>query len=366
MFFSFWLLSVLACDKRWNGIYYMVSKASPVVEFFPHNASNKETIMAEKLDGIDVFVQAVEAGSFSLAATRLHLTRSAVAKIIARLEQRLGTRLFHRTTRSQSLTEDGQAYYEHCLRALAELDAGEAALDSGRREPAGRLKVSAPVLFGRHCAAPLLIELTKRYPRLDVDISFSDRVVDLVDEGFDLTIRIGPLQDSTTLQSRRIGVQRMAVCASPAYLATQGRPASIDDIASHAGVVYGRGGVRKSWVLRGKDGKPQQVLPQSRITLDDLQAIADAAAAGHGLAWLPCWLATPYVQSKRLELVVDCTHMMAAEIYAVWPQTRYLPAKTRVAIDMLAAEIPLLMEDPAHFHAVAAREEEAAAMAETA
>lgn len=301
--------------------------------------------MGEKLNGIDVFVQAVEAGSFSMAAERLHLTRSAVAKIIARLEQRLGTRLFHRTTRAQSLTEDGQAYYEHCLRALAELDAGEAALDSGRREPAGRLKVSAPVLFGRHCVAPLLLELTKLHPRLDIDISFSDRVVDLVDEGFDLAIRVGALADSTTLQARQIGLQRMMVCASPAYLAAHGKPQRVADIASHAGVVYGRSGMRKAWVLRDEAGEAQEVLPASRIVLDDMEAIADAAAAGMGLAWLPCWLATPYVHSGRLEMVVDCTRMLSTPIHAVWPQSRYLPARTRAAIDLLVEETQLRMED---------------------
>lgn len=302
--------------------------------------------MGEKLNGIDVFVQAVEAGSFSMAAERLHLTRSAVAKIIARLEQRLGARLFHRTTRSQSLTEDGQAYYEHCLRALAELDAGEAALDSGRREPTGRLRVSAPVLFGRHCVAPLLLELTKRHPRLDLDMSFSDRVVDVVNEGFDLAIRVGPLSDSTTLQSRPIAVQRMAVCASPAYLAAHGRPQRVQDLASHTGIVYGRNGMRKAWVLRNEEGKTQEVLPSSRIVLDDMEAIADATAAGMGLAWLPCWLAMPYVRSGRLEMVVDCDRLLSAKIHVVWPQTRYLPAKVRAAIDLLVEETQRRIDDP--------------------
>jgi len=120
--------------------------------------------MSERLAGIDAFVQAVDAGSFALAAERMHLTRSAVGKSIARLEQRLGVRLFHRTTRQQSLTEAGQAYYERCTRALAELAEGEAALDSGQRELSGRLRVSAPVLFGRHCVAPVLLQLARAHP----------------------------------------------------------------------------------------------------------------------------------------------------------------------------------------------------------
>src|SRR5262249_22818153 len=153
----------------------------------------------ERLTGIAAFVQAVEAGSFAVAAGRMGLTRSAVGKSIARLEQRLGVRLFHRTTRRQSLTEDGQAYYERCVRALAEIDAAEAALDSGRRAPAGCLRVTAPVLFGRYCVAPVLLELARRYSGLAIEMSFSDRVVDLLEEGFDLAIRVGTLSDSTSL-----------------------------------------------------------------------------------------------------------------------------------------------------------------------
>ena len=149
----------------------------------------------DRLGGIEVFVQAAEAGSFALAADRLNLTRSAVGKSIARLEARLGARLFHRTTRQQSLTDAGQAYYDRCVRALAELHDAEAELDSGRRSPQGRLRVSAPLVFGRHCVAPVLRELALQYPQLQIDISFNDRVVDLIEEGYDLGIRIGPLPD---------------------------------------------------------------------------------------------------------------------------------------------------------------------------
>lgn len=296
--------------------------------------------MSDKLDGIDVFVQAVEAGSFSAAAMRLHLRRSAVAKTIARLEQRIGARLFHRTTRAQSLSEDGQAFYEHCVRALAELEAGEAVLDSGRREPAGRLRVSAPVLFGRNCVAPVLLPLMAAYPRLQLEMSFNDRVVDLVDEGFDLAIRIGSLADSSALQSRRIGVQHMAICASPAYLAAHGHPRNAEELTGHMGIVYGRAGMRKPWVLYGNDGEPRQVMPESRVVLDDLQVIAEAVIAGMGLAWMPCWMIGPYLRRGELQLVIDGAGAVATEIHAVWPHTRYLPAKTRVAIDALVAQTP--------------------------
>ncbi|MCW7538440.1 LysR family transcriptional regulator [Aquabacterium sp. A7-Y] len=299
--------------------------------------------MNDRLSGIDVFVQAVEAGSFSLAAERLLLTRSAVAKTIARLEQRLGTRLFHRTTRSQSLTDDGQAFFERCVRALGELEAGEAELDSGRREPSGRLRVSAPVVFGRHCVAPLLLQLAARHPRLDIEMHFSDRVVDLVDDGYDLAVRIGPLPDSSSLAARRLGQQRMGICAAPSYLARHGRPANFDELSHHTGILYHRADGDKPWRVQHEDGQTREVRVQGRVRLDDLQAIADAAVAGVGLAWLPCWLMAPHLGSGALELVFSSRRVASVDIQAVWPQSRYLTAKTRVAIDTLVEGIPALL-----------------------
>ena len=140
--------------------------------------------MTDRLKGISVFVTAVEAGSFSLAASRLHLSRSAVGKTIARLEQRLAVRLFHRTTRSQSLTDDGALFYERCLRALEEIRSAETLLESGKQQVSGRLRVSMPVLFGRMCIAPLLTGLAREHPGLELELSFNDRIVDLIEDGF--------------------------------------------------------------------------------------------------------------------------------------------------------------------------------------
>lgn len=297
----------------------------------------------DRLTGIDTFVQAVDSGSFALAAERLGLTRSAVGKTIARLERRLGARLFQRTTRQQSLTEDGQAYYERCVRALAELDAAEAAFESGRREPAGRLRVSAPLLFGRQCVAPILTSLASAHMRLQVEMSFSDRVVDLVEEGFDLAVRIGPLRDSATLAARRLGSQAMGICASPAYLAERGMPRTVDDFQHHAAIVYGLNGSSAQWRVRDADGQLREPVIASRLRFDDVQAIADAAVAGHGLAWLPCWLIGPRLRSGELTLVTGSQNTVASEVHAVWPQSRYLPSKTRTAIDALVENVSRLL-----------------------
>ena len=298
--------------------------------------------MRDRLSGIPEFVQVVESGSFATAAERLSLTRSAVGKSIARLEQRLGTRLFHRTTRQQSLTEEGQAFYDRCVRALSEIGEGEAQLSAGRREPSGVLRVSVPVLFGRHCVAPILWRLAQGHPRLNVEISFSDRVVDLLEEGFDLAVRIGSLANSSSLTSRRLGAQNMAICASPAYLKRHGTPKTVADLADHTGIVYGRGSSARRWRVNA-GSKMQEGRIESRLRFDDLQAIADAAIEGVGLAWLPCWMVARYVREGQLKLLLKSDPSLAGVIHAVWPKTPYPPSKTRVAIDSLVAEVPGLI-----------------------
>jgi len=296
--------------------------------------------MREALAGIDVFVAAVETGSFSAAAAQLHLSRSAVAKSVARLEGRLGVRLFHRTTRSQALTEDGQTYYERCLGALEEIRAGEATLDSGRQEAAGRIRVSVPVLFGRRCVAPVLTRLAARHPKLQVDLAFSDRVVDLIEDGFDLAIRNGPLGDAAGLMARRVAQQRMTVCGAPAYLAARGTPRTLDDLMRHDAVTYGRAGVSKPWLFPAEAAAPRAITPPSRMRFDDLEAIADAAVAGHGLAWLPCWLIRDRVHAGALAPVLTDQPQQVFESHALWPQSPRLPLRVRLAIDALAAELP--------------------------
>lgn len=309
--------------------------------------------MKDNLDGVATFVQVVEAGSFALAAERMNLTRSAVGKAVSRLEARLGARLLHRSTRSQSLTTEGQSYYEGCVRALAELDNAEAALDHSGIEPSGRLRVSVPEAFGHLCVAPVLLDLARQYPRLQIDISFTDRVTDLLEEGIDLAVRIGELRDSTTLAARHLGTQHVVIGASPAYLARHGTPASLDDLADHVGIAYSCGGnVAPWWGALGalgaaggdeRDGAVKPVPIRSQISMDDIQAIAAAAIDGYGLAWLPCWLLTRFAQSGALVPVLDSYRVRSQEIYAVWPKERHLRAKTRVAIDALKARIPAMI-----------------------
>ncbi|WP_261151369.1 LysR family transcriptional regulator [Serratia quinivorans] len=300
--------------------------------------------MNDRLTGITTFVRVVEAGNFSLAAERLHLTRSAVGKTIARLEQRLGVLLFHRNTRGLSLTPEGQTYYDRCLRALNELDAADAELDNGRREPQGTLRVSAPKLLGRHCITPILMALLDRYPELRLDITFNDRVADLVEEGFDLAIRIGPLADSASIIARRLGKQYLALCAAPAYLATRGTPEDIPALNGHSALAYHRSGEDVGWHQLLAETAPGDLNIDIRLRLDDLHSLADAAVSGAGLVWLPNWLLARYLHNGVLVPVLGKIQLIPSEIHAVWPHTRYLPAKTRAAIDVLLAQMPPLLQ----------------------
>ncbi|RKP45934.1 LysR family transcriptional regulator [Trinickia fusca] len=300
--------------------------------------------MTDRLSGISAFVHAAEAGSFALAAERMHLTRSAVGKRIAHLEERLGTRLFHRTTRSQSLTEDGHAFYERCVRALTELEAGEAALTAARHDPQGRLHVSVPVLFGRRCVAPILLELAARYPRLELQMSFTDRVVDLVDESIDLVVRSGRLRDApTALVARSLGEQTMLLCAAPVYLARHGTPRTVAELAGHHGVLYAAGRRDVVWPLADEHGTMRDVAMSHRLRFDDLETIVAAVKAGAGIARLPCWLVAEELRAGTLVKLLPHAPGPGVQVHLAWRRTRHLPTRMRVAIDALAAQLPPLL-----------------------
>lgn len=299
---------------------------------------NKEDgIVRDRFDGVQLFVEVVEAGGFAKAGERLSLTRSAVGKAIARLEERLGVQLFQRTTRMQSLTEDGQQYYERCLRAVDELREGETLLENGRREVVGKLRVTLPVLFGRYCAAPVLRAYARQHPRLELELHFSDRQVDLIAEGFDLAVRNGRLGTGSALHARRLVGQRKVLCASPAYLAERGEPHTLADLAGHDLLPYGRNDHGLVWQLPDATGTLVDVPVASRWRFDDLEVIADAATENMGVTWLPYWLIRERMQRGELvELWADRTSVVM-ECYAVWPAAQYQPLRSRLAIDALVA-----------------------------
>jgi DNA-binding transcriptional LysR family regulator len=293
---------------------------------------------------LDVFVAAVECGSFSSAADRLHLTRSAVGKAVARLEDRLGTRLLHRNTRRSSLTEQGHVFYEHAARALAEVQAAADALDQALHEPRGRVRVTMPVVFGRRCVAPALIALAREHPQLDLELSLTDRVVDVVEENVDIALRIGAFARNGDMAGRTLGGHWMLVCASPEYLSRFGRPASVDDLANHRCITYTRDGRLRPWEFAADDGRIIRVDVASRMRVDDLDVERDAALAGDGLARLPSWLIADDLEQGRLEIALAERRPFVHQMHAVWPHRRPLPLRVRVVVDaVLRAVEPVLL-----------------------
>ena len=296
----------------------------------------------DRFDGITVFVEVVRSGGFARAAERLNLTRSAVGKSIARLETRLATRLFHRSTRSQSLTDEGQIYYEHCLRALAELQTAQEQIELERHEVAGRLRVTIPVLFGRHYVAPILLALAQQHPKLELQLSFSDQSVDVLVEGFDLAIRMGVLGiESEGLRARKLAEVRKVICASPAYLLAHGSPSNVDELSAHSILLNRRGDRIHTWQVKDEANRLIDVPLRSRLIIDDLEATADAAAAGMGLAWLPEWLVRAHLANGTLVAVLDKNLSATMECHALWPSALHMPIRVRMAVDALVEKLPL-------------------------
>lgn len=297
----------------------------------------------DRLTSMAVFVKAVDLGSFAAAAGALDLSAPMVGKHVRFLEERIGVRLLNRTTRRQSLTDFGRAYYERCRVVLAEAEAADGLAADQLSEPRGTLRVTMPVLFGRRCVAPILLQLAQKFPRLELALSFSDHVTNLAEDGYDLAIRTGTIDDKAGVIVRRVATQQMVVCAAPGYLDAHGRPECIEDLSRHHAIIYSRSGSARPWLFPRESGVPAEFMPVSRLRLDDLDAIADAATSGLGLAWLPCWLVRERVQAGALTMLLPEQPGLYYDCYALWLQTPYLPLKLRVAVDALAAALPKLM-----------------------
>ncbi|WP_233217476.1 LysR family transcriptional regulator [Trinickia dabaoshanensis] len=295
--------------------------------------------MMDRLTSMAVFVKAVDLGSFAAAADALDLSGPMVGKHVRFLETRLGAQLLTRTTRRQSLTEFGRAFYERCRLVLAEADAAEALAADQRSDPRGKLRVTMPVHFGRRCVAPVLLELVRQHPSLELDLSFNDRFVDLAEGDYDLAIRTGDLEDKAGIVARRVARQRMVVCAAPSYLETHGTPHRVAEFAGHEGLVYRRSGRIRPWLFPRDDAAPDEFVPVNRVRLDDLDAIADAAVSGLGLAWLPSWLVRDRIEAGTLVQLVPERPAFLYDAYALWIQTPHLPFRVRLAIDTLAARL---------------------------
>lgn len=286
------------------------------------------------LDGIAPFACVVDCGSFSAAAHRLRMSKSAVSANVQRLEERLGVRLLNRTTRRIALTEAGAAYYRHCARIVAAAEAAEQAAASLQREPRGTLRISAPDSFGWMHVAPALPAFLKRYPDLAVDVTLTPRHVNLIEEGLDLAIRIGVLEDSP-LVVRKLAPSRFVVCAAPAYLRERGETREPGYLARHNCLCTSLLPWGDEWRFAGKSGEVRVTVSGS-VRSNNAEMLRSAALDGLGLALLPAWAAAEPLRGGALRRVLAGWEPPPSTIYAVYPGNRLMSAKVRAFVDHLA------------------------------
>ncbi len=289
----------------------------------------------DKLDAMNCFVKVVALGSYAEAGRSLGLTRSAVSKAVMELEQLLGARLLDRTTRRVSTTEAGLAYYERCVDILARVEETEIQISRLHDEPKGVLKINAPVSFGVLYLGLAIAEFMSLYPDLKIELTLNDRFVDPLEEGVDVTIRIGQLADSSLI-ARKLASARRVLVAAPAYLEEFGTPSLPDDLARHRCLSYGHSTTLPKWQL-GRDGVVMNVTINSVLCSNNGDVLRAAALVGRGITALPTFLVGPDIKDHKLRLVLPDYPPTELGIFALYAPNRYLAAKTRVLIDFLAA-----------------------------
>lgn len=287
----------------------------------------------DRFQEMRAFVAVVEAGSFVRAADALDLSKTAVSRLVGELEARLGTRLLHRTTRRLSLTPEGEVFHERCRQLLDGVAEAEAELSAHSGQAIGRLRLNVPVTFGLLHLAPLWPAFMALHPKVELDITLSDRVVDLVDEGYDLAVRISRLQASS-LVSRRLTSTRLVLCASPEYLRRHGTPAHPSDIAHHAVLSYSLLSTGEQWEFDGPGG-PVSVRVTPRLRSNSGDTCCAAAVRHQGIVLQPSFLVGPHLARGELVELLPAFRSLELGVYAVYPSRRHLTPKVRVLIDFL-------------------------------
>lgn len=288
----------------------------------------------DRLESDRMFVAVMEEGSFVGAARRLGTSSGQASKLVSRLEGELGVRLLNRTTRAVSATEAGNAYFERLRPLLDELESLDLAIRNISREPRGRLRLTAPLTFGTMELTAALNDFAGRYPEIELDVSFSDRMVHLVDEGFDLAVRVGEPRDTSLIARKLVEVRRVLV-ATAAYLEEHGAPTTPEHIASHACIIDTNFREPTKWPFRRPDGEPMTVNITGRLRYSNADACLQAAEAGLGLACLPSFVAGPAIGSGRLRRLLADFETPPFGAYALYPHSRHLAAKVRVLVDFL-------------------------------
>ncbi len=290
----------------------------------------------DRFKAVQAFAKVVELGSFARAAERLGTSTSAVSRLLADLEAHLDARLVHRTTRRLSLTEAGQSFYERSVQLLNDLEEAEGSVRATGVSPKGTLRLTCGVSFGERFLAPAISEFAARHRALAFDLDLSDRAVDLVEEGFDLAIRIGAV-GSQALVSRRIGWTRFVCCAAPAYLARHGTPRRPADLALHECLSYTLMPLPNAWRFASAQGEPYELRVATRHRANNGRMLAALAAAGTGVIIEPDFIVAPEVRSGALVQLLPQYALPLSPISAVYPSRRHLSAKVRSFVDFLAA-----------------------------
>ena len=291
--------------------------------------------MKHSLQQMAAFAETARHGSFAAAARELGSAPSTLAKAVARLEASLQVKLFHRTTRQVSLTPDGERLYGRCERLLADLEALQAEASGTREEPAGLLRVDLPIVMGREFVLPVLARMAQRHPRLELDVRLQDGYADLVKEGIDVALRLGPLKDST-LVAQRVASQSMVLVASRAWIARNGTPRRLEDLAVHEALVFRMptSGRDRPWHFR-QGGKDVELHPPTRIRINDGEGLVAAVRLGLGIAQLPEYFVRRELASGEVVEVLKSLRPAVMPVLAVYPGARLVPARVRAFLQEL-------------------------------
>lgn len=292
---------------------------------------------------MSLFRRVAETGSFSAAATETSLSQPTVSKHVSALEKRLGVKLISRSTRQLTLTDAGKQYYEHCIHILDELAETEASLKQQQSSPAGLLRVNIPIVFGRLEILPRLWPFLERYPDLSIELIMDDHNVDLVKEGVDMAIRVGRLDEDSPFIAQKIGESPRVTVASRRYLTTRGEPQTLQDLAHHDCIVYSLLSTRREWHFIGPRGR-ETVRVQGRFTTNNPDAVREAALAGTGIAVTPTWLVREALNDGGLIRILGNYTPTPFEVYAIYPERRFVSAGVRCLIEHLRREL-LLQEE---------------------
>ena len=291
----------------------------------------------DTIEGMRSFAAVAAEGSFTAGGRRLGLSTKLVSKYVRQLEERLGVQLLNRTTRSVALTDVGRVYYERCLHLLDAFDEVEAAVQDRHSKPRGRIRMTAPTSFGEQHLTHLLAGFLQQEPEISIDLELTNRHVSLVEEGFDLGLRISSLADSSMI-ARKLAPMRVVVCAAPAYLERAGRPDHPAALVTHDCIIDTNFRVAPHWPFIVEDA-PVSVTVSGRFHVNTPRATAEMAAAGLGVALCPLYAAQAYIDRGELEILFAEQEAIDFSIYAIYPHNRHLTARVRALVDYLAAEL---------------------------